>query len=123
MTTDTVIASTFDSAEALKHCKTAGDIFAQLEMEADETEQLLSVFESRLSSALARIRRELSEQALTNLIAFCRTVDIARMRGLCEVAIYRKYHSYAESHLHEARNIAGFVRAGVEVVESEMFLR
>ena len=119
MTVETEVA--FDTAAATRYCKMAGSIFEKLDMSIDEADGILSSLEGRLSAAISTVGKGLPEHVLTNVIAFVRTLDIARMRGQCEVAIFKKYHSYATGHFREALGIIGFVRAGAEVLENEMF--
>ena len=113
--------SDFDNGAAMSHCKTVASLFERLDMDLEEADKALSSLEGRLSAAMSGINKGLPDHALTNVIAFVRTLDILRMKGQCELAIFKKYHSYATPHFQEALGIIGFVRAGAEVLENEIF--
>ena len=116
-------ATTFDVAGATRHCQTGGRVFQMIDMTVDELGNGLSTFEKGLSTAMSKVDKALPESVLTSVIAFARMLDIARMKGQCELAIYKKYQGYAAGSLKEAKDCFGFVRGGIEVLENEMFFR
>ena len=79
-------------------------------------ERDLSRLETALPTAMCKIDKTLPKDVLGDLIAFARMLDIARIKGLCELAMYKKYHGYASANFGAAKTSLGFVRTGIEVL-------
>jgi hypothetical protein len=115
------VATFFDTRGAARHCTTQSHIFSMMDLTIEDLDNGLSGFEKGISTAVSKACKGLDEGTSTSVIAFARMLDIARMKGLYEVAIYKKYRGYAAANLAAAKQAFGFVRAGVEALDNQMF--